>query len=122
MRRRREDRGQAALELIGMGPLIALVALAMAQALLIGHTAVVTEQAARTGARVAMVTDDAGASRAAAVAALPSWLVGGADVSFPGGGPHRLRLSTRVPLIVPGLGTLQIERVVEMPDVGSQWD
>jgi hypothetical protein len=103
-----------------MAPLMVLVALAMAQALLIGHTAVVTEQAARTGARVAMVTDDAGASHAAARAALPSWLQDDATAS----GSHRLALTSRVPTIVPGvpLGSMRITRVVEMPDVGSAWD
>jgi hypothetical protein len=123
LRRHADERGQSALELVGMVPLMALVALAVAQALLIGHTAIVTEQAARTGARVAMVTDDGGASRAAAVGSLPSWLRDGAQVRFSGGGSHRLELSSRIPTIVPGLPSgMRVNRTVEMPDVGSSWD
>lgn len=120
----RDDRGQSVVELLGMTPLLALAGLALAQALLLGHTAVVTEQAARTAARVAMVTDDAGATEAAATSALPSWLRGRSTVTFPGGGTHRVQVSSPIPTLLPGVtfSGVRIDRVVEMPEVGSRWD
>ena len=121
---RRSEDGSAALELLGGAPLMVLVSLALVQALLIGHTAVVTEQAARTAARVAMVTDDGARTRAAGVAALPSWLQSGAQVRSSSGVTQSVTVSSRVPSVVPGvrLASLRIDRTVEMPTLRSPWD
>ncbi len=120
----RSERGQAALELLGGAPLLVLVSLALVQALLIGHTAVVTEQAARTAARVAMVTEDGARTRTSGVSALPPWLQSGANVRLSAGPSVSVTVSSRVPSVVPGvrLARLRIERTVAMPSLRSPWD
>lgn len=121
-RRHRDERGQAAVELLGLTPILLLVAMGVLQVLLLAHAAVLTEQAARTAARVAMVESDPGVVQASAQAALPGWLRSDAQASFPNGDRHRVQVDVRVPVLVPGVSArLDIARTVEMPEV-PDWD
>jgi hypothetical protein len=63
-----DDRGQAAVELALVLPLVAALALALLQVALVVRDQVLVVHAAREAARAAAVSDDPGAPRAAALA------------------------------------------------------
>jgi hypothetical protein len=89
------ERGQASVELVAVLPCILLVAAVMWQLVLVGHTAWLTAQAARAGARADAVGRDA---EAAARSTLPRSLERGLEVdSRPVGG---VRVSVRIPLLL----------------------
>lgn len=123
MIRRRDEDGQASIELLGLTPIVLMVALAVIQALLFGHAAIATEQAARTAARVGMSADDPFTVRAAARSALPTRLRDEATTTFPDGSLSSVRVETRVPTVVPAdwLPEFTITRSVTMPEVAT-WD
>jgi hypothetical protein len=90
-----EERGQASIELVAVLPCILLVAAVVWQLVLVGHTAWLTAQAARAGARADVVGRDA---EAAARSALPGSLERGLEVdSRQVGG---VRVSVRIPLLL----------------------
>lgn len=113
MRRLRGEDGVAPLELLGMTPYLLLAALAGWQLLLAGAAVAATEQAARTGGRVAAGGGD---GVAAAEAALPVWLDGDAEA-----GDGLVALRVRIPVLVPGLDAeaLAITRSAEFPRLGA---
>jgi hypothetical protein len=122
IRRRQGEDGQAAIELLGLLPILLLVGLAVLQTLMVAQAAVATEQAARAAARVAMVEDGQGGIEAAAAASLPSWLRPSASTTWPSGDRHRVRVEVRVPVVVPGISaTLDLHRTAEMPEL-PEWD
>ena len=89
------ERGQASIELVAVLPCVLLVAAVVWQLVLVGHTAWLTAQAARAGARADAVGRDA---EAAARSALPRSLERGLEVdSRPVGG---VRVSVRIPLLL----------------------
>jgi hypothetical protein len=89
------ERGQASVELVAVLPCILLAAAVVWQLVLVGHTAWLTAQAARAGARADAVGRDA---EAAARSALPRSLKRGLEVdSRPAGG---VRVSVRIPLLL----------------------
>jgi len=89
------ERGQASIELVAVLPLVLLVAAVVWQLVLLGHTAWLTAQAARAGARAEAVGRD---REAAARSALPRSLERGLEVRrLPAGG---VRVSVRVPLLL----------------------
>jgi hypothetical protein len=89
------ERGQASVELLGTLPAVLLVAALVWELALAGHTAWLCANAARAGARAAVVGRDAAA---AARSALPRSLRGGMTVDAREDGSVRVRL--RVPLLV----------------------
>jgi hypothetical protein len=90
-----EERGQASIELVAVLPCILLVAAVVWQLVLVGHTAWLTAQAARAGARADAVGRDA---EAAARSTLPRSLERGLEVdSRQVGG---VRVSVRIPLLL----------------------
>jgi hypothetical protein len=94
-----EERGQASIELVAVLPCILLVAAVVWQLVLVGHTAWLTAQAARAGARADVVGRDA---EAAARSALPGSLERGLEVdSRQVGG---VRVSVRIPLLLNAWG------------------
>lgn len=118
MRWRTGEDGQAAIEVIGTLPLLVLFGLAVLQALLVAHTAVSTEHAARVGARVAM-EQGSGSAVAAARAALPDGLAPGALVNV---SDATVTVTSRVPDVLPGVDFAPlIDRSVQMPEVAT-WD
>jgi hypothetical protein len=89
------ERGQASIELVAVLPIVLLVGAIAWQLVLAGHTAWLTAQAARAGARADAVGRDAGA---AARSTLPRSLERGLEVErLPGGG---VSVSVRVPLLL----------------------
>jgi TadE-like protein len=87
------DRGQATIETVAVMPLVALLALAAWQGILIGWTALEAQQAARAGARALLAGERPGR---AVGRSLPASMRAGVRVDRSGG-----RLVVRVP--VPGL-------------------
>jgi Flp pilus assembly protein TadG len=88
--RRRDQRGQAAIEMIGIIPLAALIAGAIIQLYLVGHAAVSAEAASRIAARAASTgAADAEALGEAEAGALfnPDVDVAYGNVSAPGNEP-----------------------------------
>jgi hypothetical protein len=94
----RSARGQAAVELVAILPLVALVLAAAGQALLAGYAFWQAHVAARAAARAAAVGAD---SRAAALAHLPGMLEPGAHVRAGDDGDARVTL--RIPAVVRAL-------------------
>jgi hypothetical protein len=91
------ERGQASIELVAVLPCVLLVAAVVWQLVLVGHTAWLTAQAARAGARADAVGRDAGA---AARSTLPRSMERGLEVGrLPTGG---VRVSVRVPVLLAG--------------------
>ncbi len=90
-----EERGQASVELVAVLPCVLLVAAVVWQLVLVGHTAWLTAQAARAGARADAVGRDA---EAAARSTLPRSLERGLEVDRAGTGG--VRVSVRIPLLV----------------------
>jgi hypothetical protein len=90
-----EERGQASIELVAVLPCILLVAAVVWQLVLVGHTAWLTAQAARAGARADVVGRDA---EAAARSALPGSLERGLEVDSRRAGG--VRVSVRIPLLL----------------------
>ena len=90
-----EERGQASVELVAVLPCVLLVAAVVWQLVLVGHTAWLTAQAARAGARAEAVGRDA---EAAARSTLPRSLERGLEVDRAGTGG--VRVSVRIPLLV----------------------
>ena len=89
------QRGQASIELLGVLPILLLVGAVVWQLVLAGHTAWLTANAARAGARADAVGRDA---TAAARSALPRSLERGLEVDrLRDGG---VRVSVRVPLML----------------------
>jgi Flp pilus assembly protein TadG len=95
MPRVREQRGQAAVELVALVPVVAVLAFAAWQVVVAGHAAWVASAAARAAARAVAVGGD---PRAAARAALPASLEPGLRVSTTGDG--RATVAVGVPLVV----------------------
>jgi hypothetical protein len=92
------DAGQASVELVAAVPVLLLAGLVAWQLALAGHALWASANAARVGARAALVGRDA---RAAALSALPERLRRGARVERREGAV-RVRVALRVPL--PGAG------------------
>src|SRR3954447_12534462 len=89
------ERGQASVELLGTLPAVLLVAALVWELALAGHTAWLCANAARAGARAAVVGRSA---QTAARSALPASLRRGLTVEQRNGGAVRVRL--RVPLLL----------------------
>ncbi len=109
----RSDRGSASIELMGVLHYLLLAALLAWQLLLVATTVTAAENAARTGSRAGGLGDNA---VAAATDALPDWLSRNATaISAPGS--NSVRVSIRVPIIVPGLAsdTFVVSRDAHLP-------
>jgi pilus assembly protein CpaE len=117
--RLRSERGQAALELIGLLPLMLLLALAAWQLLLTGSAAMTAASAARTGSRAQSLGQDA---RSAAGSAVP-WSHR-CDAEFRGRPDpcvtvrgERVDVRVCVPVVMPGVGgcAFELTQSAELP-------
>jgi hypothetical protein len=97
MRRWREERGQAAVELVAMLPIVVVLGAALWQAVVAGQAVWVAGSAARAAARADAV---GGNAKQAARRALPDSLEHGLKVDTGDGGQAEVHI--RVPLIVGG--------------------
>jgi hypothetical protein len=108
------DRGQASVELLATLPAVLLVAALVWELALAGHSAWLCANAARAGARAAVVGGDA---EAAARSVLPRSLRRGLTVDEREGGAVRVRL--RVPLLVrQWQGPVRIAATARLGDGG----
>lgn len=89
------ERGQASIELVAVLPCVLLVGAVVWQLVLVGHTAWLTANAARAGARADIVGRDA---TTAARSALPRSLERGLEVDRVREGG--VRVSVRIPLLL----------------------
>jgi hypothetical protein len=94
------ERGQATIELVGVLPLILVVACAVCQALAAGAARELADHAAEAGA-VALLQD--ADPRDAARHALPGWARRRLDVRVTG---EQVHVRLHPPTIVPGLGSV----------------
>jgi hypothetical protein len=92
------ERGQAAVEVVALAPLVVAVALAVLQALAAGLAAELADHAAESGAVALAEGRDA---TAAARAAVPGWADDRIEVAVRGASV-RVRLTP--PALLPGLG------------------
>ncbi len=116
-----DDRGQAAVELALVLPLVAALALALLQVALVVRDQVLVVHAAREGARAAAVSDDPGAAQAAAVAGaslIPDRVV--VEASGRGEAGSRVRVLVRyvsvtdLPLVGPLVGDVELSGSASM--------
>jgi hypothetical protein len=96
-RRMEGERGQAAVELLAMLPLVLAVVLALAQLLAVGYSSVLAGNAAEAGA---LALAGRGDPSAAARAALPGWSRARARVSVAGG---EVKIRLRPPTLLNAL-------------------
>ncbi|MEW1628369.1 TadE family protein [Streptomyces sp. NPDC089173] len=108
---RRNDRGQTAIEFLGMTPFIILIMLVLWECALIGYTFSLAGNAADVGARKGTGAEygaDA-ACRAGAMKDLPDAWSGTAQVSCGTGSDlYEAEVRLKVPVLVPGLFDLDI--------------
>ncbi len=94
------DSGQASVELVGLVPLAAVLALAAAQLLAAGAARELAGHAAQAGAMALLQEAD---PRAAALEAIPGWSRGRVVVRVAG---RRVRVRLRPRTLMPGLAEL----------------
>ncbi|MEU0160397.1 TadE family protein [Streptomyces sp. NPDC006261] len=110
-RLRGDDRGQTAVEFLGMTPFIILIMLVLWECALIGYTFSLAGNAADVGARKGSGAEyGAGAAcRAGAMEDLPDAWSSAARVSCGrGSGLYEAKVTLKVPVLVPGLFNLDI--------------
>ncbi|MER7910827.1 MULTISPECIES: TadE/TadG family type IV pilus assembly protein [unclassified Streptomyces] len=102
---RGDDKGQVAVEFLGMVPLILLTLALLWQVVLVGYTYTLAGNAADEGARAAAVDGDC---EGAAMRHLDGAWASGASPSCgsPSGGMVTVTVTVRVPALVPGFGGL----------------
>jgi hypothetical protein len=116
--RRAGDRGTASVEFAALLPIVLAVVLVCFEALMASVTVERVENAARTGARVAAMRQDAAACVPAAAAALPGWLnertLRGGEA---GGDGVSCTVRAKVPLLWRGVPLdYTVTRTVTMPE------
>jgi hypothetical protein len=97
---RRSDAGQATVEVVGMLPLVAVVAFAALQALAAGLAAELADHAAEAGAVAILEGTD---PHDAAKKAIPGWSGAHIDVAVHG---KTVRVRVRPPAVLPSVGDL----------------
>ncbi|WP_329282518.1 TadE/TadG family type IV pilus assembly protein [Streptomyces sp. NBC_00691] len=98
-----DDRGQVAVEFLGMVPLILLTLALLWQIVLVGYTYTLAGNAADEAARACAVGDDGAAAAGRHIGG--AWSVSGGACDVSGGMVH-VEISVEVPVLVPGLGGL----------------
>ncbi|WP_406284526.1 TadE/TadG family type IV pilus assembly protein [Streptomyces sp. NBC_00209] len=110
------QRGQAAVEYVGVLTLLLVVALAVAQLGIAVYAAQQAGTAARTAARVASTEDQQGRGAAVAKQSMSGWLADGAGVSEEAGAEAvTVRVSVKIPSLLPMLSFGSVEKSATMP-------
>ncbi|GGM42919.1 TadE/TadG family type IV pilus assembly protein [Promicromonospora citrea] len=105
--RSRRERGQAAVELVGLVFAMVLVGLLAVQGITVAQTASVAQEAARNGARAVSLGHD---GAAAVEHTVPDGLdVKDVDVSVGDDGAARVRVTLSAPLGVAGLTVVDVD-------------
>lgn len=97
---RDDDRGQVAVEFLGMVPLILLTLVLLWQCVLVGYTFTLAGNAADEAARAAAVGDDCGEAGRRHLDG--AWADGAAVTCDEEGDMVRARVGLRVPVLFPG--------------------
>ncbi|MFH8625080.1 TadE/TadG family type IV pilus assembly protein [Streptomyces vietnamensis] len=100
---RDDDRGQVAVEFMGMVPLILLTLALLWQVVLVGYTYTLAGNAADEAARACAVGDDGPAAAQRHIDG--AWSVSGGKCQQ-SGGMVRVQVDVEVPALVPGFGGL----------------
>ncbi|AWN29249.1 TadE/TadG family type IV pilus assembly protein [Streptomyces sp. NEAU-S7GS2] len=103
-----DDRGQVAVEFMGLLPLILLVLALLWQLVLVGYTYSLAAHSADRGARAATATEGggAGACRTAVEDELPgSWRAGASTSCGTESGLWKATVRIKVPVLFPGAGS-----------------
>jgi hypothetical protein len=98
----RDERGQAAAELVAVVPILLIVVLAVAQLAIAGYALWSAGDAARAGARAELVGGD---GEDAARSVLPGWLEHGAEIVAGDG----VEVTIRAPALLPGVPAFPLE-------------
>ncbi|MCZ0981103.1 pilus assembly protein [Streptomyces diastatochromogenes] len=101
---RDDDRGQVAVEFLGMVPLILLTLALLWQVVLVGYTYTLAGNAADEAARAGAVGDDC--DEAGKRHLDGAWLDGARVTCSPGGGLVTAVVTLQVPVLFPGVGGL----------------
>ncbi|MEU0403904.1 TadE/TadG family type IV pilus assembly protein [Streptomyces sp. NPDC006197] len=101
---RDEDRGQVAVEFVGMVPLILLTLALLWQVVLVGYTYTLAGNAADEAARACAVGDDGPAAAGRHIDG--AWSASGGDCGDTSGGMVHVQVQVQVPALVPGFGGL----------------
>lgn len=103
----RRERGQVSIELMGMLPLLAIGLIAALQLIF----AVATVQSTATAARAAARTVSQGSDPVtAAERAVPDWVRNKMTVTVTGGADPGVQVTTRVPILLPGIAGPSVTR------------
>jgi hypothetical protein len=97
----RESTGQAAIELIAVAPLLLVLLLVVGQLVIAGFALWSAGDAARAGARAALVGGD---PERAARSALPGWLEHDAEIKSDG----PVEVSVEAPALLPGIPAIPL--------------
>ncbi|KND31937.1 TadE/TadG family type IV pilus assembly protein [Streptomyces acidiscabies] len=111
-RRLTGDRGQVAVEFIGMLPVILVTLIAIWQCVLVGYTYTLAGNAADAAVRAGTVVDPGarpGVCQEAGTEDLPSAWQGDADVGCTGSGFVTATVTLHVPVLFPGVLSLPFE-------------
>ncbi|MCD2464706.1 TadE/TadG family type IV pilus assembly protein [Streptomyces sp. NPDC056374] len=100
----RDDRGQVAVEFLGMVPLILLTLALLWQIVLVGYAFTLAGNAADEAARACAVDDDGQAAARRHIGG--AWSASGGHCGDVSGGMVHVRVTVEVPVLVPGLGGL----------------
>ncbi|MEU2230223.1 TadE/TadG family type IV pilus assembly protein [Streptomyces vietnamensis] len=101
---RDDDRGQVAVEFLGMVPLILLTLALLWQVVLVGYTYTLAGNAADEAARACAVGDDGPAAAQRHIDG--AWSVSGGGCGDTSGGMVHVKVEVEVPVLVPGFGGL----------------
>ncbi|MEU6980844.1 MULTISPECIES: TadE/TadG family type IV pilus assembly protein [unclassified Streptomyces] len=116
-RAERDDRGQVAVEFVGMLPLILLTLVLLWQCVLIGYTFTLAGNAADEAARAAAVGDDCGAAARRHLDG--AWASGASADCGRDGGMVRATVGLRVPVLFPGAISFPFDVTAE---AGAVWE
>ncbi|GAQ54684.1 TadE/TadG family type IV pilus assembly protein [Streptomyces acidiscabies] len=122
-RRLTGDRGQVAVEFIGMLPVILVTLIAIWQCVLVGYTYTLAGNAADAAVRAGTVADPGarvGACQQAGTEDLPSAWQGDAEVDCGGSGFVTATVTLHVPVLFPGVLSLPFE-VIGRAGAVEEW-
>lgn len=117
LRKRRSDRGQTAVEYIGMLPLLILIGLAVIQFGIAAYTIQQVGTAARAAARTASHDNPEITPEQAGRQAMSDWLADDATFEQGSGAYDEVKVTAtvKIPSIIPGVSFGDTERTTTMP-------
>ncbi|MEU7017038.1 TadE/TadG family type IV pilus assembly protein [Streptomyces sp. NPDC046385] len=113
----RDDKGQVAVEFVGMLPLILLTLVLLWQCVLIGYTFTLAGNAADEAARAEAVGDDCGTAARRHLDG--AWVAGASADCGRDGGMVRATVKLRVPVLFPGAISFPFDVTAE---AGAVWE